>query len=167
MLADGPGFSEPDGRRRFPARVNHTAVGAFAALVPADCARNETDRVGCVGLLRPALPKPPLAAHLGHADCDAEGAAGCVRPPRSTALGWSALQQAAPLQFAADGAFPGGSADTYAVALGDVSGDGLLDVLVGNYGEANELWVQQPGGGWAADGVPAAARTRWRWRWAT
>ena len=79
-----------------------------------------------------------------------------MRPPRSTALGWGALQQAAPLQFAAqiaaDGGFPGGSAPANAVALGDVTGDGLLDVLVGNSGGANELWVQQAGS--TASGEP-------------
>ena len=50
--------------------------------------------------------------------------------------------------WVADDGFPDGNASTWAVALGDVTGDGLLDVLVGNNdGEANELWVQQPADG--------------------
>jgi len=42
----------------------------------------------------------------------------------------------------ASAAFPGGSANTYSVALGDVNGDGFLDVVVGNLNQENQLLLQ-------------------------
>ena len=41
--------------------------------------------------------------------------------------------------FAASADLPGGSASTLSVALGDVDGDHDLDVIVGNYGQPNQL----------------------------
>ena len=52
--------------------------------------------------------------------------------------------------FTSSEAFPGGSADTCAVALGDLNGDGWLDVFVGNTG-ANELLLNTGSGAFISD----------------
>ena len=62
--------------------------------------------------------------------------------------------------FGAGVGLPGGSASTYAVAMGDVTGDGHLDLLIGNRAEANELLVNDGNGGFsAAIGFPGGSAT--------
>ena len=42
--------------------------------------------------------------------------------------------------------------NTEAVALGDVTGDGLVDILFGNFGEANQVWVNNGNGTFSDSG---------------
>ena len=53
---------------------------------------------------------------------------------------------------------PGKSSDTYALALGDVNGDDLVDVIEGNYGTANQLLLPRRAAGLSLLICPAAQR---------
>jgi hypothetical protein len=44
-----------------------------------------------------------------------------------------------------------GSDSSYSVTIGDVTNDGIADVIVANYGKANQLFVGNPGGGLTLD----------------
>ena len=95
---------------------------------------------------------------VGNGNGDWRGAVESYAIGRSNEL----LLQQSDGSFVASASFPGGSANTRSVALGDVDGDGRLDVLIGNYQTANELLLQQSDGSFmAAAGFPAgSANTR-------
>ena len=92
-----------------------------------------------------------------HPDCTAN-TTGCLRLPRATASGVPLGLTVPPPSFtAATGGPTGGSANTYTASWADVDGDGDADLFVGNWGGANELWINDGTGGLtAASGGPTA-----------
>ena len=134
-----PGSGELDGRRRYPYRTNLTAQ----VRLPAECipSGNLPDRVGCV-----SVPRTVLVAHRSArfepADCTLGTVMGCVRLPHASPDG-GGLHGGGEVAFISSGAgFPGGTAWTKWVALGDANGDGRLDVLSGG-NSATELLLLQ------------------------
>ena len=148
------GSTDPDGRRRFPHRTNLTAQ----AILTPQC--DLPGRVGCVG-----VPRGGAAAHRNarfeHADCTLGTVVGCVRLPRASPDAGVLHGASGSVAFTSSAGFPGGRAYTRSIALGDVNGDGRLDVVECNHyiHTPNRLLLQQSDGSFlAAAGFPGGAR---------
>ena len=121
------------------------------ALLPPRCigSGDLPGRIGCVGVPRSVITAR-RNARFEHADCNQSGVVGCVRLPHASLIGGASHGRSEVIftsKEAGSLTLPRlphlGNRTTLSVALGDVDGDGLLDVLVGNLGGANELLLQQ------------------------
>ena len=133
-----PFDTQADGRRRFPPRVDHTALGVFNSLPPPDCnaGPGSPPRVGCVGVPRAAARSVPRA-YTSHAVAHAERAQLSAGAPYVGYSGGTALMRLG-LALTQDQMFGLGNAPastissdhfTSSVELCDVDGDGDLDLV--------------------------------------
>ena len=89
-------------------------------------------RVGCVGVPETVVAPPPLGprAHFAAPDCSDASAVGCVRVPQGSLARYRELTSEPRFVSAASFEKFRGQSITTAVAMGDIDGDGHLDMVL-------------------------------------